>query len=82
MGYYNDSDDLSFGGCLGIIFIFFILLIPEALCWDYAVSHWLGHFGKPDTFKFSHALLVSIVPGVGQFGFAAAILTFIIGMFI
>ena len=68
----------SFGGCLTALLLFVVIVYVNVLCWDYSASFWLVYSGRPDNFTTTHAVIVSFIPGLGQFGLPVAAATYVL----
>lgn len=62
----------------------FLLLGPAigSLCWPYTLNTWLEFFGKPESIVWWQGALLGITPFIGQFSIPAAIITWILMLFI
>ena len=69
----------------GMFGVFAILYLAIALIvgvfWDYTLNSWLTFFGK-DTIAYWQAVVLALVPGIGQSGILAAVVTWILGLFL
>ena len=66
---------------IGIIIVYTLIAILGGYCWDYTISKWLVHFGKPDTFKLWMGICLGFVPTIGQLGMPLAVVTWIATFF-
>lgn len=69
-------------GCLGIIFLLCISGILGAFCWPYTFNSWLVYAGKQPQILWWHGFLLGYVPGLGQLSVPAAVITWIMMMFL
>jgi len=53
-----------------------------AVLWPYSLNTWLDFFGRPESIVWWHGVLLGLCPGVGQFGFILAAVTFILMLFL
>jgi hypothetical protein len=65
-----------------LILLFSISGIIGAFCWPYAINSWLLYAGKPPRVLWWHGFLLGYVPGLGQMSVPAAVLTWIVMMFL
>ena len=70
---------LTLTGCL-------LVLITSSLiggfCWPYTLNTWLVYFGKQPTVHFWQGALLGFVPWLGQASIPAAVVTWILMLFI
>ena len=62
--------------------VILIGVLIGGFCWPYAINHWLDYFGKTAHVAFWQGALLGLVPGIGHFGIVAAVLTWIVALFI
>lgn len=70
---------------VGAVFIALILIfgaIPGMLCWPYVLNTWLEFGGKEGTVTWWQGGLMGCVPYLGQATIPAAIVTWILMLFI
>jgi len=67
---------------LVIVLLIVAFMFGNVFAWDYSVSFWLIYAEKPDNFNCWHGVLVSLIPGLGQLGLAAAGVTYIASFFV
>lgn len=70
------------GKLILILLILSISGIVGAICWPYTINAWLVYAGKAAVFKWWQGLLLGYVPGLGQLSIPAAVLTWIMIMFL
>lgn len=71
-------------GGFGIV-LFMVLGISFAIgavLWPYTINTWLVYAGKPASIEWWMGGLIGLVPGLGQFSFPAAVITWIIMLFL
>ena len=76
-------------GVLGILFLYLVIFalifsvsgLIGGFLWPYCINTWLHWAEKPETVKFWHGFLIGMVPGVGGLSIPAALLTFIVNLF-
>ena len=78
----NNMSNEASDGCLGLIILLILLFILGAICWPYAINAWLVYAGKTAVVTWWQGGLIGIVPFVGKYGLPAAVLTWIILLFI
>lgn len=49
--------------------------------WDYTLDYWFIRFGRGD-FPWQGALILAVIPGVGQLSLPAAACTYVISQFV
>lgn len=69
-------------GCLGILVVLIISAAVGAICWTYAINSWLEFAQKPARIVWWQGALIGFCPAVGQLSIPAAVLTFIVMLFI
>ena len=69
-------------GCMGILLMFAILAAIGAFCWPYTLNAWLAFFGKDIVIVWWQGLLLGFVPGIGQASIPAAVITWILMLFL
>lgn len=53
-----------------------------SICWTYSINTWLVWLDRLATVRWYHGGLISFVPFIGKWGFACAIVTFVVSLFI
>jgi hypothetical protein len=56
--------------------------IVGAFCWPYALNTWLVFFGKSASILWWHGFLLGYVPWIGQASLPAAVITWVLMMFL
>jgi len=71
-------------GIFGIGFLVFLVLgaIPGAFLWPYTLNTWLHFLNKPESIVWYHGVIIGFIPVLGQFTIPAAIITWILMLFI
>lgn len=67
------------------VLIALLLLISAAIgaiCWPYTINTWLVFLGKPPVVVWWQGALLGFAPFIGQFSIPAAIVTWILMLFI
>ena len=70
------------GGVFGIVALLTLSGIVGAFCWPYTLNSWLVFAGKPPAILWWHGFLLGYVPGLGQMSIPAAVITWILMMFL
>lgn len=65
-----------------LMLIFAVLFVMGAVLWPYTINTWLVYSGKEPAIEWWMGGLMAMVPGFGQTCIPAAIITFIIMLFI
>lgn len=53
-----------------------------AICWPYAINHWLVFTGHPASITWWQGSLIGFVPYIGHLAIPAAVITWIIFLFL
>jgi hypothetical protein len=67
---------------VSILLFLSIFGIIGSFCWPYVLNTWLVFFGKTAVVLWWHGFLLGYVPWVGQASLPAAVITWILMMFI
>lgn len=71
---------------MGKLIVILVLLtisgVIGAVCWPYTINTWLVFFGKAPAIVWWQGFLLGYVPGLGQASIPAAIITWILMLFI
>ena len=67
---------------LGCVFVMIICAAIGALLWPYTINTWLVYAGKAPKFLWWHGALLGFCPGVGQLTVPAAVVTWVLMMFL
>lgn len=70
------------GGTLILTILVGIAFTVGALLWPYTINTWLIYSGRPPAIEWWMGGLMGLVPGLGQSCIPAALITFIIMLFI
>lgn len=77
---------LAFGGCVFVGIVWSIIVVAMFLIgawlWPYTINTWLVYSGKPPAVEWWMGGLMGLVPGLGQACVPAALVTFILMLFI
>lgn len=73
---------MLFGSALFTLMVLSISGIIGAFCWPYALNTWLVFLGKPAMVLWWHGFLLGYVPWLGQMSIPAAVITWILMLFI
>ena len=65
-----------------LLIIFTLGAIIGAFCWPYTINTWLVFFGKPPSILWWHGVLLGFAPFIGQASIPAAIITWILMLFL
>jgi hypothetical protein len=68
-------------GCLGLILLT-IAVCVGAICWPYTINTWLVFLGKTPQIVWWQGALLGFVPGLGQLSIPAAVVTWILMLFL
>lgn len=72
-----------FGLHIGIVlFVLSISAAVGAVCWTYTLNTWLMFFGKVSSVVWWQGALIGFVPYIGQISIPAAVITFILMLFL
>lgn len=69
-------------GCATIIVILTISAIVGAFCWTYTINSWLHFFGSAKHIAWWQGALIGFCPWLGQASLPAAVITFILMLFL
>jgi hypothetical protein len=69
-------------GCILILFWLTLGAAVGAFCWPYTINTWLVFVGKEPTLLWWQGALIGFVPWVGQMSLAAAVITWILMLFL
>jgi len=71
-------------GCGMFVLLFIVLLgvLPGMICWPYTINSWLAFAGKPEAVEWWQGALIGLIPGFGQLSIPAAVVTWIIMLFL
>ncbi len=69
-------------GCLVLISILTLSGVIGAFCWPYTINSWLVFMDKPPTIVWWQGFLLGYVPFIGQVSIPAAIITWILMLFL
>lgn len=69
-------------GCGCFILILFISAVIGAFCWTYTLNTWLAFLGKPESIVWWQGALLGFVPYLGQVSIPAAVITWILMLFL
>lgn len=69
-------------GCGCMVFILLISAAIGAFCWPYTINTWLDFAGKPQTIVWWQGALLGFVPWLGQSSIPAAVITWILMLFL
>lgn len=71
-------------GVVGVVLliIFSIGALVGAVCWPYTINTWLVFFGKEAVIVWWQGALLGFVPFVGQASIPAAVVTWILMLFL
>lgn len=64
------------------LFILALFALIGALLWPYTLNTWLEYFGKPQTIVMWQGALLGFCPVIGQLTIPAAIITWILMLFL
>lgn len=70
------------GKLIIILIVLCIFAAIGAVCWPYTINTWLVFFGKPATIVWWQGALLGFVPGLGQVSIPAAVITWILMLFV
>lgn len=74
---------VALGGMgLLIIVICAISFAIGAVCWPYTINSWLVYSGRPPIIEWWMGGLMGFVPCIGQMSIPAAIITFVLMLFL
>jgi len=67
-----------------IVFVVFwlICVCAGAVLWPYTLNTWLEFLGRPATVLWWHGLILGLLPIVSQLTFPAAVVTWVVMLFI
>lgn len=65
-----------------ILTILLLSAMIGALVWPYVINSWLEFFGKVAVVVWWQGILIGFCPYIGQLGIPAAVITFILMLFI
>ncbi len=69
-------------GMLTVFAVFYLVIaMIDGIFWEYTLNSWLTFFGK-ETIEYWQAVVLALVPGIGQSGIVAAAATWILGLFL
>ena len=71
-------------GAAGLAVVIFLVFgaIPGAFLWPYTLNTWLHFLNKPESVVWWHGVIIGFIPVLGQFTIPAAIVTWILMLFI
>lgn len=69
-------------GCAMILILLIISAAVGAIVWPYTLNSWLIFFGKEPTVVWWHGALLGFCPYVGQASVPAAVITWILMLFL
>lgn len=69
------------GMCFFWVVAIFLSVIVGCFCWPYAINHWLEWAGKVPSVQWWQGGLIGLVPFVGPLSIPAAVITWIVGLF-
>ena len=69
-------------GCGCLLFILLISAVIGSICWPYTLNTWLLFFNKPANVVWWHGALLGFVPYLGQASIPAAVITWILMLFL
>lgn len=67
---------------IAVVFILIVCAVVGALLWPYTINTWLVFFGKQATVVWWHGMLMGFCPGLGQATIPAAVITWMLMLFI
>jgi hypothetical protein len=67
---------------IGFLLVMVICSLAGAFLWPYSINHWLVFFHKPPTVVWWQGALLGFCPVIGQLTIPAAIITWILSLFI
>ena len=67
---------------IGILLILVISALIGAICWPYTINSWLAFFGKTPKIVWWQGALLGFVPWLGQASIPAAVITWVLMMFL
>jgi len=68
--------------CVVMLIVLAISMTIGGFCWQYTINTWLEFAGKDPAIQWWHGALISIVPHIGGFSIGAAVLTWILMLFL
>ncbi|MHA2219878.1 MAG: hypothetical protein ACXACY_28615 [Candidatus Hodarchaeales archaeon] len=68
--------------CVGLLFIFLVSAVIGAFTWPYTINTWLAFIGKEPQIVWWQGALMGFVPYLGQVSIPAAIVTWILMLFL
>ena len=86
--YCNAAITINFNGdfmrITGIVFLIILLIgaLVGAICWPYTINTWLVFFDKEPAIVWWQGSLMGFVPFLGQASVPAAVITFILMLFL
>ena len=72
----------SFEALIVVVFILIVCAVFGALLWPYTINTWLVFFGKQASLVWWQGMLMGFCPGLGQVTIPAAIITWLLMLFI
>ena len=69
-------------GCAGLLVILLISAAIGALCWPYTINTWLEYAHRTARIVWWQGALLGFCPFIGQASIPAAVVTFILMLFI
>jgi hypothetical protein len=83
MTYRHNAAATALGAnIVGCFVILLILSLVGAVCWPYTINTWLVFLGKDPVIVWWQGMLLGFVPGLGQVSIPAAVITWILMLFI
>lgn len=70
------------GHCLVLLLIMFIGAVIGAFTWPYTINTWLVYIGKEPQIVWWQGMLMGFVPYLGQVSIPAAVVTWILMLFL
>ena len=69
-------------GAFAVLAVFYLVIaMIVGIFWDYTLNSWLTYFGK-ENIAYWQAVVLALIPGIGQSGILAAVVTWILGLFL